>query len=483
MKQNIESLPLVLYSRNPYLHLGQCQCDCACAFDAAPGHTAQVDAGLWTKQSHLLSVLSDEDWQGYFNPSGPVGIVVLDAAAQCVLDAFDRPSSFGEAVDCLEGIPDFAVRQTAAALSSVGLLESATSPCGPCGRSSSFAAWLHVSEACNLSCPYCYVKKRPEMMCPEAGLHAVERLVQIACEHGYETLRLKYAGGEPTLNFPTIEAIHEHALWRTAEAGLSLEEVILTNGVGVTDGMLDMMASEGMGLMVSLDGDRAAHDRLRTGRNGQGTYAAAVDTVARAMARGLRPDISITLTALNLEGVPQAAGFALARDLPFSLNFYRECSAAEGLQAEPARLVDTVLEVFDVVEAYPAYSLPLAGILDRVRLDVPHRYACAAGRDYVAVDLQGELAACQMLLGEPWSHLAADDPLAEIRRRGEAVFKAVDDRPDCGYCPWQMACGGGCPLLWESTMHHTHCQVYQILLPTLARLEARRLIARKENIG
>ncbi|MGD8623968.1 MAG: radical SAM protein [Anaerolineae bacterium] len=441
-----------------------------------------MNAGLWAKQPYLLPVLSDERWQGYFNPTGPVGIVVLDAAAQRVLDAFDRPSSFEEAIACLEGMPDSAVRQTAATLSSVGLLESATSPTGPRGRASSFAAWLHVSEACNLACPYCYVEKRPQMMSPEAGISAVARLVEIACGHGYETLRLKYAGGEPTLNFSSIEAIHEYALWRTAEAGLSLEEVILTNGVGVTDRMLDMMANQGIDLMVSLDGDRAAHDRLRTRPNGKGTYAAVADTVARAMDRGLRPDISITLTALNLEGVPQAAAFALARDLPFSLNFYRECSTTGDLQAEPGQLVDTVLEVFDVIGAYPAYSPPLAGILDRVRLDVPHRYACAAGRDYVTVDLQGEIAACQMLLGEPWSHLAAEDPLAEVQQRGEAIFKAVDERADCGYCPWQMACGGGCPLLWGSTLHHTHCQVYQILLPTLARLEARRLIARKEEI-
>jgi len=269
---------------------------------------------------------------------------------------------------------------------------------------------------------------------------------------------------------------------RTVEAGLSLEEVILTNGVEITDRMLDMMAGEGMGLMVSLDGGCETHDRLRTGRNGQSTHAAVVDTVERAMDRGLRPDISITLTALNLEGVPEAAAFALERDLPFSLNFYRECSTAQVSQPEPAELVDTVLKVFDVVEEYPAYSLPLSGILDRVRLDVPHRYACAAGRDYVTVDLQGELAACQMLLGEPWCHLAEEDPLAEIQQRGAAVFKAVDERPDCKYCLWQMACGGGCPLLWGSALHHTHCRVYQILLPSLARLEARRLIARQDKI-
>jgi uncharacterized protein len=314
----------------------------------------------------------------------------------------------------------------------------------------------------------------------ETGRYAVDRLVAAATQHGYDTLRLKYAGGEPTLNFDTVEAIHDHAVRRAAQAGLGLTEVVLSNGVGVPDATLDVMAEAGLGLMISLDGGPAAHNRLRSGPDGCPTYAAVVDTVERAMARALRPDVSITLTARNLDGVSGAARFALARNLPFSLNFYRECAAAAAAAryVVPGRRIDAVRGVFQVASAYPDYAVPLAGILDRARLDVPHYYPCSAGRDYVAVDIRGGVAACQMLLDTPWSHLSAEDPLAAIRCQGRGLFQPVDAHPECQDCPWRAACAGGCPLMWGTALHEAYCRAYRALLPELVQLEARRLVTR-----
>jgi uncharacterized protein len=303
----------------------------------------------------------------------------------------------------------------------------------------------------------------------------------MASRDGYSTLKLKYAGGEPTLNFSVIRAIHAHAAHRTEEAGLALQEVVLTNGVGVTDEMLDFMASTGIRLMVSLDGGPEAHDRVRARRNGQSTHTAVVDTVKRAMARGLQPDISITLTALNVEGVVEATAFALERGLPFSLNFYRECSPGAGapspLAPDPDQLVTAVQKVFALVRMYPDYPVPLAGILDRTRLDVPHHYPCSAGRDYVAVDTNGQVSACQMLLKTPWADMMDEDPLTTIRSRGTSIFKPVEERPGCRTCLWRAACSGGCPLMRQNVLHERYCQVYRTLLPELVCLEADRLIA------
>ena len=204
------------------------------------------------------------------------------------------------------------------------------------------------------------------------------------------------------------------------------------------------------------------------------------------MVRGIRPDISITLTALNLEGVPEAVEFALARGLPFSLNFYRECqpsarredeAAPSPLVPEAHRLVAAVRRVFEVVRSYPTYPVSLAGILDRTRLDIPHSYPCAAGRDYVAVDTEGHLSACQMLLDEPWADLAHADPLATIRRRGESLFQPVEASDDCSSCLWRSACSGGCPLMRQTALQDRYCQVYRTLLPDLVRLEANRLVS------
>jgi uncharacterized protein len=265
--------------------------------------------------------------------------------------------------------------------------------------------------------------------------------------------------------------------------------VILTNGVGLTDEMLAFAAQAGMRLMVSLDGGAASHDRLRAMPGGRSTYAAVVDGVERALEHGLQPNISITLTSLNLDGAGRAVAFALDRDLPFNLNFYRPCVAGPGgvlpstLVPDPERLVKRVKEILALVARRPDYPWPLGGILDRVQIGVPHAYPCSAGRDYLAVDVEGRVAACQMLLANPWSDLRAAQPLAAVRAKGEALFQRGLEGTACQACPWRKACAGGCPLLRETALHEAYCQVYKALLPQLIRLEVKRLIAARQRNG
>jgi uncharacterized protein len=417
-----------------------------------------------------------------------MGVAVLNAEARQVLSAFDAPIQPEQAFARLPELPRAAVGSAMDNLVQVGLLRPAKVSGSPPVQPSTLSAWLHVTEACNLNCPYCYVHKSPRTMSLVVGPQAIDRLVEMAARHGYRSLKLKYAGGEPLLKFPLVRVLHRRATRQAAAAGLSLEQVILTNGVGVTDAMLDFVAGAGMRLMVSLDGGQAAHNRVRARRDGGDTHAQVVSTVDRALEQGLRPNISITLTALNLDGAAGAVAFALERELPFNLNFYRECSPTapigtnSPLVPKTSRLQAAMLEIFDLIAAHPTYPLPLTGILDRARLDVPHTHPCSAGRDYLAIDTQGQVSACQMTLGQPWADLTHDDPLAEVRQRGRDLFQPVDDASDCHACPWRAACSGGCPLMRGSRLHEDYCTVYRILFPELIQLEAHRLIAAQAGL-
>ena len=456
-------------------------CDCGLVLDRPLGPASPSFPGPWVKQVLPSPLHLDGGWAAYFNPAGPVGVMALNGQARSVLAAFDSALWPWQAPGRLPEMPRHAVTAAVRDLARVGLLRPVMAESCPPPQPSTLSAWLHVTEACNLNCPYCYVHKRPRSMSTAVGLRAVDALLETALRHGYTALKLKYAGGEPALNFAVIQATHAYAARRAVEAGITLDGVLLSNGVGLTGGMLDFLAQSGMRLMVSLDGGPAEHDRVRVRRDGRGTHAAVIDTVERALRRGLRPNVSITLTALTLDGAEEAVAFALERGLPFNLNFYRECTGAEEVPSPlvpaPERLVERVLGIFDLIGLYPAYPLPLTGILDRTRVDIPHDRPCSAGRDYLAVGTAGQVSACQMLLAEPWSDLADADPLSAVRRRGECLFDALAGGPDCQDCPWRAACAGGCPLLRGTALHRQYCQAYRLLLPQLVRLEASRLIA------
>src|SRR5690606_38201310 len=126
------------------------------------------------------------------------------------------------------------------------------------------------------------------------------------------------------LALPLVHDIHRRAQALAARDGLALRAVLLSNGVALDDDALLSLRDAGIRLALSLDGLGAVHDAQR----GPGSFQQVADTIERAMALGLRPHLSVTVTAANVGALGDVAAFALERELPFNLNFYREHSCA-----------------------------------------------------------------------------------------------------------------------------------------------------------
>jgi uncharacterized protein len=71
-------------------------------------------------------------------------------------------------------------------------------------------------HACNLRCPYCYVAKSAEKMDEPVGHAAVAAVVRSAAANGFATVKLKYAGGEASLNHHLMLQLHAYAKELTA---------------------------------------------------------------------------------------------------------------------------------------------------------------------------------------------------------------------------------------------------------------------------
>ena len=69
-----------------------------------------------------------------------------------------------------------------------------------------------MTNACNLRCPYCYVNKSAEGMDESVGHAAVEAVIRSAVAHGFPAVKLKYAGGEASLNHRLLVRMHAHAV-------------------------------------------------------------------------------------------------------------------------------------------------------------------------------------------------------------------------------------------------------------------------------
>src|SRR5437763_670735 len=100
------------------------------------------------------------------NPTGSGRIVVLDTEAKLLLEQFRISRLASEVLPLVANIPPERVARAVTFFYSVGLLQdSATSPmASEQEETDTLTAWLHVTNACNLRCQYCYLEHTSETM-------------------------------------------------------------------------------------------------------------------------------------------------------------------------------------------------------------------------------------------------------------------------------------------------------------------------------
>lgn len=419
-----------------------------------------------------------------FDPNGCIDVAVLNQPAKDLLNVFSHPISLENGVR-LAGNPVSGLH-VVQRLAQLGLLEPVgIEPTPRPTQSQTLTAWLHITNDCNLDCPYCYVHKSPDRMSLEQGRRSVEAVFRSAVANGFRRVKLKYAGGEATLNFPLVLALHDYAEELAAKHELELLGVVLSNGVAIGSRAIEEMKVRGIRLMISLDGVHGSHDTQRSFVNGRGSFTHVERTLDRLAAHDFIPSISITLSRRNLDGLPAVVDYVLQRDLPFTLNFYREndCSASfADLAYGDEKVIAAMKAAFAVTEAnLPPYSL-MDRLLDLTRLDAPHDRTCGVGHSYMVINHRGGVAKCHMELERTITDVSVMDPLRLIRVDQTGIQNLpVREKEGCKDCTWRNRCAGGCPALTYRVtgrydVKSPNCRIYKALFPEVLRLEGLRLL-------
>ncbi|RMD59258.1 SPASM domain-containing protein [Candidatus Parcubacteria bacterium] len=441
--------------------------DCACSM---PSQKAVLAKGCrkWRRTAPLEVMPLPGKYRLVWG--GPhVWPVLLNPAGWEHLNRFDRPHAITLPFE--------------RALAATGLIvPEADASCPPAQpRPQTLTLWLHVTNACDLDCSYCYVNKTPASLSFEQGIHVLRYALETARAGGFEGVKVKYAGGEPSLLFRRVQRWHRWLETEAAHYGLAVQGLLLTNGMRLSQEHARWLKEHAVQVMVSLDGIGAVHDRLRVHRHRHSTFSAVEHTVDRVLLpMGLRPTISMTLTRLNVHHAPEVARWAVVeRGLPLSFNFYRGVrpEVDDDLRPDATQLIEYLGAAYRVLEA----ALPIwpftGGLLDRVRL-FPHRRTCGVGEGYLVVRHTGDVAACHMLLDQP---VAVTPSITALHRAGQQVHNLPVEEKECAGCSFAALCSGGCPL---ETYHRSrrwdarspYCEVYRALLPRLLRLEGLRLL-------
>jgi uncharacterized protein len=148
---------------------------------------------------------------------------------------------------------------------------------------------LKLHGRCNLSCDYCYMyemadqswRTKPAVMSPEIVAAVAYRIAEHSMTHDLQAVDVVFHGGEPLLvgsdSLCRTAAAIRSALPASVHARLSIQ----TNGVLLTQSVLEALRAHRIGVSVSLDGGEQAHDRHRRYARGKGSHAAVLRGLAR----------------------------------------------------------------------------------------------------------------------------------------------------------------------------------------------------------
>lgn len=467
--------------------------DCACpvssdrpnAGPASPASEVAADRNPWVCGREVVEIPLDSEHHLLFNPVGCGGVVVVNEPARRIFRCFQKPSTISDAQHAWTG-PDEEFVEIFRRLSHLDVIHPSKQIPRPTFHSgTTLTAWLHVTNACNLRCPYCYVNKSAEGMDEAVGRAAVEAVMRAAVQHGFPAVKLKYAGGEASLNHRLMLSLHAHARMLAADHGLQLSTTLLSNGVALSPALIQALKSEGIRVMISLDGMGAHHDGQRPFANGKPSSHLVERTIARLVEQDHAPHLSITLTNRNAKGLAEVVRFALERDLTFSLNLFRDndCAASfPDLRYEEQSMIAALLEAFGVVEEFlPSWSV-LGSILDRGQLLQPRQRSCGVGQDYVVIDQRGYIAKCHMEIERRLGDIFNDDPLELVRSDKTMVQNLpVEEKEGCRDCTWRYWCSGGCAVAtFRATGRYDikspNCNIYKAIYPRALRLEGLRIL-------
>ncbi len=457
MEDQLQEIPLLL----PLAEEGEQDCACgreSASFpDFAPGKTPELS--LSTPLRHppgLYWKELDQEHSLAYNPQGFSPPHVLNHTADRILNAFRRPLTPEEASRAL-GLPLDALLPVLQEMAEAGLLIPASDSPAPQATlsHSGLVLWLALTFNCNLRCRYCYVPLSPLDMTEEDGRKAVDWAIGKLRERGWKRLKLKYAGGEPLLRFDLLKSVHGYARRKAQEAGVTLREVVITNGTLLEPDILSFLRDEGIAIVLSIDGLGPEHGYLRPSADGEDS----LPLVLRALDLALKANCSLsllaTITSANLAGIPELVGFAMDLGLPLSLNFCRSSRADDPLLPAPEGLVRVLRGAWGVARGKLSQGKGPIPVLDLIHLASPSPYPCRAGLNFFAFGPGGTSASCPMLLGKSGGFSFKPSP--------------VEANAHCRWCRWRYLCGGGCPLSGDA---HRYCLVYRELIPLWLELEA-----------
>src|SRR3954468_13808611 len=305
---------------------------------------------------------------------------------------------------------------------------------------------LMPTLACNLACDYCFQKEHPAFgkMDVRTEEATVEWILRAIDERKLRALHVHYFGGEPLTRKDFVLRTAEILSAAMAARGGTFAWSCTTNGVNLTPDFARAMRRFGDGTFkVTLDGDRETHDRMRTYRNGRGSFdeifanvAACASIVRIRIGGNFLPDQQASFEKL-LERLDSAGLQGKLEGVRFKPIIHTPKKKASCTGCTGDRETETLVQLNKSIEGRGLGSREqrhetLEETLGPCELHWKNSYT---------IDPDGRVYKCPAVAGIPGMEVAKVGVRAD---ETEAPLLVLRPWKKCGDCPYLPVCMGGC---------------------------------------
>ena len=319
------------------------------------------------------------------------------------------------------------------------------------------ALCLHIAHDCNLACQYCFAEEgeyhgRRALMSFEVGKKALDFL--IANSGNRRNLEVDFFGGEPLMNWQVVKDLVAYGREQEKLHDKKFRFTLTTNGVLLNDEVMEFCNREMGNVVLSIDGRKEVHDKMRPFRKGAGSYDLIVPKFQQ-FAESRHQDkyyVRGTFTYYILD---------LSEDVLYLEDFGFMQIWVEPVVAEPKE--PYAIREEDLPKLFEEYDKLAVEMIRRHKSGEDFNFfhfmidleggpcvakrlsGCGSGTEYLAVTPWGDFYPCHQFVGNEKFLLGnVDEGILNTDIRDEFKCCNVYAKEKCRKCFARFYCSGGC---------------------------------------
>lgn len=319
------------------------------------------------------------------------------------------------------------------------------------------ALCINIAHDCNLRCQYCFAGQGGYgqwrmLMSFDVARRAVDFL--IAHSGPREHCELDFFGGEPLMNWHVVQQTIDYVHKQEKKHGKKIKMSLTTNGLLLDKEKVKYLTDNHISLILSLDGRKEKHDRMRPGVHGEGTYDEIVKNLQYCVAnrKGEEYYVRGTFTRYNMDFTTDVIdmidkGFPAVSMEPVVGEDTADYSIKEEdlprVKAEYDRLAK--LFIAREEEGRPFFFFHFNMDLWKGPCLPKRLRGCGAGHEYLAVVPNGDIYPCHQFVGRDGYVIGnVYEGLKNFKMMRDFRMNHVFSKPECVDCWAKFFCSGGC---------------------------------------